>query len=153
MKALKTYFHPTGKKGNGGKNGALESLAVPVERTTTLPRGSLNSPGMSFLTSRPSVLHPLGNFRRSAQEDILDMKFEVMSTGLYQQQKILLWTTSMPGEGVVLKKARANYTCRPEILQRETGGLFDQVIAMNVKVCMPTHIHLASANLPCPSVQ
>jgi hypothetical protein len=142
MKGLKSYFHPTGKKGSGGKNGSLESPAVPVEMTTTLPRGSMNSLGAGSLTSRPSLLHPPGDFRNSAQEDILDIKSEVMTTWLHQQQKKRLWTTDIPGEGVVLKKARANYACSPEILHRETGGLFDQAIAMNVKVCIPPHIHL-----------
>lgn len=141
MKALKSYFHPTQKKGSGGKNGALESPAVPVEMTTTLSRGSINSPGTDFLTSLHSLLHPPGNFRNSAQEDILDMKSEVMATWLHHQQQKRFWTTGMPGEGVVLKKARANYTRRPEILHIETGELFDQVIAMNVKVCKPPHIH------------
>ena len=73
---------------------------------------------------------------------ILDMKCEVMANWLYKQQIKRLWTRGMPGEGVVLKKARENYACSPETLHRETGGLFDQVVAMNVNVWMPPHIHL-----------
>jgi hypothetical protein len=81
-------------------------------------------------------MYPQGDFRNSALEEVLDIKSDVMVNWLHQQQMEKLWTSDMPSEGVVLKKTRGNYTCSPGILHREVGGLFDQVVAMNVRVFM-----------------
>jgi hypothetical protein len=135
MGGLKSYFHPVRSKGRDGKNGASKTQPVPMEMTTTPPRGSLNIPGRNSLTrSRRSSQYPQGDFRNSAIEEVLDIKSDIMVNFLHQQQMERLWTSHMPSEGVVLKKSRGNYTCSPYILRREIGGLFDQVVTMNVKV-------------------
>jgi hypothetical protein len=135
MGGLKSYFHPVGRKRRDGGNGASETQDAPVEMTTTPPQSSLNIPGRNSLThSRRSSQYPQGDFRNSAIEEVLDIKSDVMVNFIHQQQMQKLWTSHMPSEGVVLKKSRGNYTCSPDILRREIGGLFDQVVAMNVKV-------------------
>jgi hypothetical protein len=135
MGGLKSYFLPAGRKGRDGKNGASESQLAPGEMTTTPPQGSLNTPRRNSPTrSRRSSQYPQGDFRNSAIEEVLDIKSDVMVNFLHQQQMERLWTSHMPSEGVVLKKSRGNYTCSPDILRREIGGLFDQVVTMNVKV-------------------
>jgi len=136
MGGLKSYFYPAGKKEQDGKkNRASETQPAPVEMTTTPTQGSLNISSRNSLThSHHPSQYPQGDFRNSAIEEVLDIKSDVMVNFLHQQQMERLWTSHMPTEGVVLKKSRGNYTCSPDILRREIGGLFDQVVTMNVKV-------------------
>ncbi len=137
MGGLKSYFHPVGKKGRDRENGASETQATPVEMRTTPSKSSLHVPrGNSPAHSRRTSQYPQGDFRNSAFEEVLDIKSDVMVNFLHQQQMERLWTSHVPSEGVVLKKSRGNYTCSPDILRREIGGLFDQVVTMNVKVIM-----------------
>lgn len=90
--------------------------------------------GTSRGTSRPSSFFPQGDFRNAPREEILDIKSDVMASWLHQEQMERLWISSMPGEGIVLKRSRGSYTCSPEYLSREIGGLYEQVSAMNVRV-------------------
>lgn len=142
MDGLQSYFHPVWRKGRGKKNGTSETQVAPAEMTTTPPQSSLNVPGGNSHASRPSSrrssMYPQGDFRNSALEEVLDIKSDVIVNWLHQQQMEKLWTSDMPGEGVVLRKTRGSYTCSPGILKREAGGLFDQVAAMNVRVFSPS---------------
>jgi hypothetical protein len=57
------------------------------------------------------------------RESIFDIKADVMVSWLHQQQLERLWSANMSGEGVVLKKARDNFTSSPPMLRNEAGGL------------------------------
>jgi hypothetical protein len=131
MNALKGYFTPVSKPTKNG-DGRKKGTAPAMEMTKALPPASpsLRSP----FPSRPPSLYPDGDFRNSPRESILDIKIDVMASWLHQQQLEKLWATELPGEGVVLKKARGTFACYPANLQNEVNGFFDNVAAMNVRV-------------------
>lgn len=113
------------------------AAAPKMEMNITAPLGSLTStPGSCPLTSRPSSIFPDGDFRNAPLENVLHIKADVMVSWLHQQQVEKLWSTSLPGEGVILKKARDSFTCCPPSLRNEENGLFDYVAAMNVRVSL-----------------
>lgn len=158
MNSLKGYFHPISKKDKDGspkknddanpkkqKQRPKPTLPPPIEMTVTPPMGSpafgspaLGSPMLTpmriAMSSRGSSLYPEGDFRNSGRESILDIKSDVMVTYLNQQQMEKLWANNLPEEGCVLKKGRDNFTCSPASLRYTRGGLFDQVVALNVRV-------------------
>lgn len=116
-----------------------KSVPAPIELAVTPPLGSpaLGSPAGTLRNaqlSRPSSLYPEGDFRNSARDTILDIKSDVMVAWLNQAQLEKLWGNNLHNEGVVLKKARDSFTCSPATLRDDQGGLFDQVMAMNVRV-------------------
>ncbi|KAF2672597.1 hypothetical protein BT63DRAFT_431276 [Microthyrium microscopicum] len=62
-----------------------------------------------------------------------------MANWLHSKQEEKRWTTSAPGEGVVLKRRRGVYTCAPNELafdDGEGGGFAAAVAVLNVKVAM-----------------
>ena len=85
-------------------------------------------------TSHHSFIYPDGDFRKSAINQVLDIKCDVMVNWLHQQQLENMWTGSGPSEGVVLKKSRDNFTCCPPELEDTRTDFFDAVRALNVKV-------------------
>jgi hypothetical protein len=137
MSFLKSYIHPIGGKNAGGKNKSSAAVTKPVEMTLTPPVLPLSPARSSFTSSRPVSAYPEGDFRNTPKENILDIKCDVMVSWLHQQQLERLWGNGGHGEGVVLKKSRERYTACPDFLKRERGGFFDQIVALNVKVCMP----------------
>lgn len=160
MNALKGYFHPASKVSQEIPENQIKTkktksaLPPPIELAVTPPHGSpaFGSPaptlsnGRSPLTSRPSSIFPEGDFRNTNRETVLDIKADVMVTWLNQQQLEKLWSSNLPNEGVVLKKARDNFTCSPPALRNQSGGFFDQVIALNVRVSIPKRMHLYNAH-------
>ncbi|KAF4633056.1 hypothetical protein G7Y89_g5069 [Cudoniella acicularis] len=64
--------------------------------------------------------------------EVAIVKADVMLNWLHQQRLERLWATGLPGEGVVLKEARDNFTRSPATL-RTHSNFFDQVVAMNVR--------------------
>lgn len=85
--------------------------------------------------SRPvSQMYPSGDFRNNGPEDLRDIKCDVMVNWLYQQQMEMLWTAGEADEGVVLKKAKGNYTCCPPDIMDEPFGFFRAIESLNVKV-------------------
>ena len=82
----------------------------------------------------PRAIYPAGDFRNQAVDEILDIKCDVMVNWLHQQQLESMWSTGGPGEGVVLKKAKDNFTCCPSDLSHYRGDFYDAVSALNVKV-------------------
>lgn len=136
MDVLKGYFQPAFKKrpkkvASGGKTSPTPS----VELSVTPPQGSaISTPLRTPFVSRPSSIYPEGDFRNGPREIVLDIKADVMATWINQQQMERMWSTNLPGEGIVLKKARDNFTCAPMTLRNEVDGFFDQVVAMNVRV-------------------
>lgn len=58
-----------------------------------------------------------------------------MCSWLYQQQLERQYATGMlPGEGVVLKKTKNDYTCCPPQLRDISRGLYDMSMELNVRV-------------------
>jgi hypothetical protein len=45
-----------------------------------------------------------------------------------------LWSNSLDGEGVILKRGKNDFVCQPSELLFENNGLFHQVCQLNVKV-------------------
>lgn len=130
MNALKGYFAPSAKgvkKGNGKKKNVTPALEMSMAPPSPAFNRTPNS-------SRPASLYPEGDFRNQGRDSILDIKTDVMASWLHQQQLENLWAMQLPGEGVVLKKARDNFTCCPSTLRHEQNGIFDNVSAMNVRV-------------------
>lgn len=130
MNSLKNYLKP-------GK--AKQAAAAPPQEMTLVQQGvSRSSIAPSTLgtprTSRPASLYPAGDFRNSALEEIIDIKCDVMVNWLHQQQLESMWSSGGPGEGVVLKKTRDNFTCCPSELAECRGDFFDAIRALNVRV-------------------
>lgn len=131
MSFLKSYFAP-GKQ--DPKKSAQNNQNKPVVPAMEMTNGPSSPSIHSNFPSRPASLYPDGDFRNSPRESILDIKTDVMASWLQQQQLEKLWSTELPGEGVVLKKARDAFACCPATLQNEQNGFFDNVAAMNVRV-------------------
>jgi hypothetical protein len=142
MNTLRGYFQPISKKlstkSSKDRKKVKPAATVPaMEMTITPPQGSPTStPTRTPFTSRPSSIFPEGDFRNAPTVTLLDIKANVMVSWLHQQQVEKLWSASLPGEGVVLKRARDSFTCCPPSLRNEEGGLFDQIAAMNIRVCL-----------------
>jgi hypothetical protein len=82
-----------------------------------------------------SSMYPEGDFRRYSKEYMEGMRGNMMLEQLYNEQSRRLWYTWGPGQGVVLKQGRGKYVACPPQLQAESGGLFDQIVMMNARVC------------------
>jgi hypothetical protein len=128
MKSFKNYLKP--------------AKAKQTEQTTekTSPQnGPAISGGASIMSgtprhSRPASLFPEGDFRNSAIDEIIDIKCDVMVNWLHQQQLESMWSSGGPGEGVVLKKSRGNFTCCPSDLAETSSSFYDAIRALNVRV-------------------
>jgi hypothetical protein len=132
MDTLKGYLVPKLQK-----KGAMKEVVVvpPMEMTVTPSEGSpIPTPLRNSFSSRPSARFPSGDFRNSGSGNILDIKADMMVNWLHQQQVERLWSRALPGEGVVLKKARDKFSCSPSSLRNEKNGFYDNVVAMNVRV-------------------
>lgn len=123
MKSLKNYFKtskPSQTPNISDATSATPSPAIIEHRQTPL---------------RPTSVFAAGSFQN--EEEIKNMKTEVMAEWLYKQQRLKLWASSGPEEGVMLKKSRGEYTCCPEDLRYMRSGLFEQIVQMNVAVSFP----------------
>ncbi|TVY55817.1 hypothetical protein LCER1_G005121 [Lachnellula cervina] len=143
MNVSRGYLQPVSKNTNPkarngsivSKRGNVEYPTATVEMTFTPSESGGSSPGSSSFAVRPSSKFPYGDFRNTPRQSILDLKADVMVNWLEQIQLEMLWSTGMPGEGVVLKKGRNDFTCAPKKL-RSASTFFDQVVAMNVRCAM-----------------
>lgn len=142
MTSLKGYLVPKQKENVNKK----VVVIPPVELTETPPEGSpLSTLSTRIpLSSRPSSIFPVGDFRSGDSGSILDIKTDVMVNWLHQQQMERLWSSEFPGEGVVLKKARGSFACSPPKLRSE--AFYDNVVAMNVRVNIDFSLSFGVAN-------
>jgi hypothetical protein len=132
MNVLKAYLVPKQKKKDANK---VDVVVPSVGMTVTPPEGSpVPIPIPTHLTSRASSIIPAGDFRNGDTGSILEIKTDIMVNWLYQQQMERMWSLKMPGEGVILKKARDSFACSPARLRQETNGFYDNIVAMNVRV-------------------
>lgn len=144
MDAFKSYFVP-----NKASSKSKSATAAEKEKSTVVsehpprnvaPRPPPPSGPTSLGGSRPdsirsSALYPVGDFRND-HESVNDVKAEVVCNYMYQQQLGLGYTTgTLPGEGVVLKKGKNDYTCCPADLRQYQYGLYDMSMELNVRVC------------------
>ncbi|KAI9647811.1 hypothetical protein NHQ30_004199 [Ciborinia camelliae] len=137
MNAVKGYLAPGKKAEKGVKKTKKTVIPAPaqMEMQRTPPLGS--SMADSFIDrSRPSSLYPEGDFRNGPRESVMNVKADVVVSWLHQQQMEKLWGVGAPGEGVILKRARDNFTCCPPSLKTEPSGIFDYIVALNVRAAM-----------------
>lgn len=71
----------------------------------------------------------------AAGANFLDVKCEVMAQWLHSKQEENIWTSGEPGEGVLVKKTKGNYAFSPPELFEDGSGLYQAVLALNVRVC------------------
>lgn len=133
MNFVKGYFHPTSGQDSSNRHSqhAVTNFPTTNVEMATSPGFAIGTPARSI---RASSLFPEGDFRNETRQSVLDIKGDVMVNWLHQQQLEKLWAVGAPGEGVVLKKSRDNFTCSPSSLKNSPTGFFDQVVAMNVRV-------------------
>lgn len=79
--------------------------------------------------------YPEGDFRLSAGSIIEEMRGNMMLEQLHNEQTRRMWASWELGQGVVLKLSGGRYDACPPQLKAESGGLFDQIVTMNTKVC------------------
>ncbi len=120
MSVFKTYL----------KNATTESLPGDIQG---LEISSL-APPKPRIGSRTHSTYSYQAASLRNEDEIKNMKTEVMVEWLYKQQRLKLWASAAPEEGVVIKKGRGDYTCCPEELRYVKGGLFEQIVNMNVRV-------------------
>ncbi|TGO57385.1 hypothetical protein BCON_0066g00340 [Botryotinia convoluta] len=137
MNALKGYLAPGKKAEQDAKKAKKTGTSAPMqlEMHTTPPLGSPLA-GSFADRSRPSSLYPEGDFRNGPRESVLTVRSDVVVSWLHQQQMEKLWAVGAPGEGVILKKAKGDFTCCPPSLRTEPSGIFDYIVAMNVRAAM-----------------
>jgi hypothetical protein len=110
---------PYSRPGTGHKS--VQSFGLQSNASTRYSAGSLG--GRSLIA---------GSFR--TQDEIQELSSEMMAEFLYKQQRLKQWATSMPEEGIMLKRSKGEYACCPESLGYVRGGFYDQVMEMNVRV-------------------
>ncbi|KAI0601675.1 glycosyl transferase family group 2-domain-containing protein [Biscogniauxia sp. FL1348] len=170
MSFLKSYFAPgqskdEGEKGHSKKTSKDMTESISME-PTPLAREALKAPEPSLALgsfpgtatptspngSRPVSLYtgsifPSGDFR-NARESLLDVKTDVMCSWLYQQQLERQYATGMlPGEGVVLKKGKNNYSCCPPQLRDIPNSLCDMAMELNVRCAMTVNTRVINVIL------
>ncbi|CAG8974821.1 hypothetical protein HYALB_00000435 [Hymenoscyphus albidus] len=123
------------------KNVANPPNTAPAVELQHSPTISGTSTPMRNSRSRPSSLYPRGDFRNAPAQNVLDVKADVMVNWLHEQQMEKSWCSGGPGEGVVLKKRRDNFTCAPENLSTDSR-FYDMVVAMNVRCAMTVNTRI-----------
>ncbi|KAI1372039.1 glycosyl transferase family group 2-domain-containing protein [Hypoxylon crocopeplum] len=135
---------------------APSRLPQPESQSTSQPTSQLVSQSASQPVSQPvsrppsvypSSLFPTGDFR-NARESLADVKGDVVCSWLYQQQLERQYATGiLPGEGVVLKKGKNNYTCCPPQLRDIPNGLYDMSMQLNVRCAMTVNTRVINVIL------
>lgn len=121
------------EKGSSSSGSTNSPKPTDIEKAAAALEGNAES----TTDSRPgSMAFPEGDFRNNGQEELRDIKCDVMVNWLYQQQMEMLWTAGAADEGVVLKKARGNYTCCPPDIMDEPFGFFKSIEMLNVRSAM-----------------
>jgi hypothetical protein len=78
----------------------------------------------------------------------MEIRNDMMVNWLYEQQLRKQYATGQdPFEGVVLKKARGNFTCCPPQMASIPGSLFQMVTMMNVRCAMTVNTPVVRALL------
>lgn len=143
MRRFKSYIAPS-KKGPETDDAqlqpmpAMEMVHAPLD-PPTFPNSAMTTMPNSAATSRPASIYPDGDFRNGAEDEILEIKSDMMVNYIYQDMVERMWTSEGPGEGVVLKKKRRAYVCCPRTLETDEYPFFDAIRDMNVRVSLAHH--------------
>jgi hypothetical protein len=70
--------------------------------------------------------------------DPLYMKSVISANWLYSKQESKMWTTGLPGEGVVLRMAKGRYICCPPEIESDGSDFYQMIVQLNVQVRIPT---------------
>ena len=158
---LKDYFHP-GDKNADSQRAAAPAVVQHKPSLSNFPSPHSNGLSTKKYASVPSVPHnvehtgvraPSSSAKsRSTAQSVLrpfyggsdsgngsslhltDMKADVMANWLYHRQQEKMWTSGGFDEGVILKKARDEYTSCPSELLQNRDGFHDSARKLNVKV-------------------
>lgn len=102
----------------------------PIQRFSMAAIYPHSSPPPLFSgRTTPSTL-----YRKHVAVEVTDMKLKLICNWLHQQQLRRMWSSKGGDEGVVLRRQRDDYICYPQHLSHRTGGVFDAVRRLNVKV-------------------
>ena len=150
MNAVKGYFRPSTNKKKDDNAAKASGTTVRVDessrsrlgdgpRSSALqvpsPASRLSSSRSSPHSTRPSSInYPEGDFRNSNAMSILDLRTEMMATHILEEQRRRRWSEPRPNQGVIIKRERGQYICSPPSLRTDSGGLYEAVLAMNVRV-------------------
>lgn len=131
MNALRGFIKPVSKKSS-----KHTAATAPVELVHTPPPQSVTPTSVrSALASPTSSEFPKSDAHRNGVDGSLaEIKADVMVNWLHHQQLQNMWSRRLPGEGVVLKKSRNNFSCAPDSLSMQSN-FYDMIVAMNVRVC------------------
>lgn len=143
MNAFRSYIRPN--KG-GAKDAASHSAPTSMEmKASSGGPSSLQTPSIQTpatrsgyatpRSSRPTSLHPSGDFRNSGMEEVNEIKCVVAMNWVYQLQNEYMWNGGSLGEGVIMRKAARQFIACPPELTTIRGGLFDAAAELNSRVC------------------
>jgi hypothetical protein len=96
--------------------------------------GSAGNKNQNYDSKHLSI-YPEGDFRTYSEENMVELRGNMMLEQLHNEQRCRLWYTQGSGQGVVLKRGKGEYVACPPQLEKESGGLFDQFVKMNIRVC------------------
>lgn len=135
--SLPSSLNPPSRQQLHGRNASgTTSYAGSTQGARTPTTSRPNSP-------RHSVF-PAG----STDWNIVDIKSDMMVNWLYEQQLRRQYASGMDAyEGVVLKKARGNFTCCPAEMSSIPGSLYAMVARMNVRCAMTVNTPVVRAIL------
>jgi len=106
----------------------------PAEASDLNSTGILSNGSSHSDPRRVRLSYPEGDFRLSAGPNIKEMRGSMMLDQLHNEQTRRMWATWEPGQGVVLNLGGGTYDACPPLLKAESGGLFDQIVTMNIRV-------------------
>jgi hypothetical protein len=120
---------PLGFRKGGNKNTQSDEVEDPAPTPNETPEHGQRH-------SNSASLYSEGDFRNYPAGDVMQLRGVMMLEHLRAEQERRLWCTFGPSQGVVLKHSRGKYAACPPSLETEGGGLFNQVVMMNVRVCL-----------------
>ncbi|GAB1315061.1 Glycosyl transferase family group 2-domain-containing protein [Madurella fahalii] len=116
------------------------------ETATIRSNSKQHSPNSSRPTSTRHSFFPVGDARNSDADTIQEIRNDMMVNWLYEQQLRKQYASGAdPYEGVVLKKARGNFTCCPPQMAAIPGSLFAMISQMNVRCAMTVNTPVVRA--------
>jgi hypothetical protein len=116
--------------------------------TATIRSNSKVSPSTSRPTSVRHSFFPAGDARAHDADAIMEIRNDMMVNWLHEQQLRKQYASGMdPYEGVVLKKARGNFTCCPPQMAAIPDSLYAAVVQMNVRCAMTVNTPVVRALL------
>ncbi|KAK3377889.1 glycosyl transferase family group 2-domain-containing protein [Podospora didyma] len=128
-------------------------LSIPAAATTAAS-SQKRSPSNSRPASVRHSLFPMGDSRNSEPDTLMEIRNDMMVNYLYEQQMRKQYASGMdPYEGVVLKKARGNFTCCPPQMAAIPDSLFAMISQMNVRCAMTVNTPVVRALLETLVVQ